>query len=142
MRDLINMIRDRSTIVGFTARRTGKASRDDTETVQDNTSRSLSQLGIRFSDIPNVRFNIDAQTINNQNLRPFDEPDVLMVHNNVCYCCTIEKDLVIHHLLDHITKIGLRFTKIVMIDDNKNNLDRMSEKMTFVEFVPIWYNPN
>jgi hypothetical protein len=95
--------------IGFTARRTGRATSDQNDTVENKT--------LEFNNV-NLLNPIYASHSIDSRLRPFDEPGNAMVKGHVIFCNNIDKGLILKLICD---RFG-HFERYILIDDNPKNL--------------------
>jgi hypothetical protein len=133
--------------LGFTARRTGRATADQKCTVEDNTLRILDSLNIKFRS--NIIQNIEFKDVNTSNpiytpstidtrLRPFDLPGNAMIKEHVVFCNNIDKGLIMELIHDKFNN----FKRFVLIDDKMENLLSMEKgilKSGKYEFIGYHY---
>lgn len=127
--------------LGFTARRTGKASSDQTRTVEDATLSVLSSVGVQFSSniIKDIEFggmhsgNPDYKDLTvDTRFRPFEQPSGVMVKGGVVFCNNLDKGFVLESIFSHC---GAQFNKLVLIDNEMKNHRAMMEAVAKLEGV-------
>jgi hypothetical protein len=137
--DFINDIKRSSTILGLTTRYSGKLNPGDILTVRETTSNNLDKLGVsfKFREEDGTLCDLDDMELVVEEY--YGEHRNPMLYNNVFYTCNFYKDTVVDVLLDHIfnTK-NIIYTTIVMIDDRRENLERMYARLSpLVKFIGI-----
>jgi len=134
--------------VGFTARRTGRATEDQTTFVEDLTLNILTKLNVCFGtntiedmelrDIGYSNPKYQDCLISNQ-LTPFYRSNGVVVKNGVVFCNNINKGIVLDSVF---SQSGNSFKKICLIDDKIKNLEDMAatvSNMSGVSFVGYHY---
>lgn len=121
------------TTFGFTARRTGKAIRDQKSIVEDDTLRIINQLNVNFHSNYFQNMTLDGMNPNNptyatnivdNRLRPFELPHDAMVKEGVIFTNNIDKGLVV----GEVFKRSGVFPEIFgFVDDKKENLTSVEE---------------
>lgn len=138
-----------ATVLGFTSRRTGKATINAPTTVEDDFCVSLKKLNIQFSNIPSYDFDIpeDSIQMENPHLLPFEAPDkpkVVGGDENVTtvFTANYPKGLILEHLIAYLSTLkDNKITTVIMIDDNHMYLANMQaacEKMG-INFLGLHY---
>ena len=134
--------------LGFTARRTGKATSDQINSVEDSTLRILSKLGVQFKNdlIKDVEFPDMHQAnetykeyVVDSRFRPFDEPQGVMIKNGVVFCNNLDKGLVLKTIFD---KFKVDFKTICLIDNEMKNHQTMIEatkKLEGINYIGYHY---
>jgi hypothetical protein len=134
--------------VGFTERRTGRATEDQTTFVEDLTLNILTRLHVCFGtnaiedmelrDIDYSNPKYQDCLISNQ-LTPFYKSNGVVVKNGVVFCNNINKGIVLDSIF---SQSGNSFKKICLIDDKIKNLEDMAaavSNMSGVSFVGYHY---
>lgn len=127
------MLRDNGFIVlGFTSRRTGKAKASSTTTVEEDACFSLKQLGVTFSKIPSIDFDIpeNAVQLENPNLRSYEligKPKIFgeQYDTSTIFTANYPKGLIIEHVLNYLSNSGIEIEDIVEVDDNIKYLQNL-----------------
>lgn len=119
---------------GFTARRTGKASIDQSIPCEIITLNILESMAIKFSSIfIDVTFDEMNQTnpkfkqyLIDPRLRPFDFPGSVMMINQTLFCNNIDKGLVLKTIFDRFNFVPKTF---ILIDDKLENLKSVEKSI-------------
>lgn len=138
-----------ATVLGFTSRRTGKATINAPTTVEDDFCNSLKKLNIEFSDIPSHDFDIPEGSVQMENphLLPFEAPDKPKIVGNdrgvtTVFTANYPKGLILEHLIVYLSTLkDQKITTIIMIDDNHTYLANMKAacKKMGVNFLGLHY---
>lgn len=121
------------TTFGFTARRTGKATRDQKSIVEDDTLRIINQLNVNFQSNYFQNMTLDGMNPNNPTyttnivdtrLRPFEIPHDAMVKNGVIFTNSLNKGLVLGEIFK---TLGFFPDTFVLVDDKMENLTAVEE---------------
>lgn len=131
--------------IGFTARRTGKATPDQQSSVEDSTLNILHKLNVNFQSPSFQNLEFEGMNTNNPNyknsiadarLRDFQVPGNVMVKEGVIFCNNIDKGIVLGKIFETSEFFPKSF---VFIDDKLTNLTAVS---TAIEKVNERYQTN
>ena len=125
-----------SPIMGFTARRSGKATMEMKTTVEDDTIETLRKLGIDFQSavfpdlqVPGMnQLNPEFEReVMDPKLRPFQVPGDVMIKSGVLFTNNLNKGLVLSKVFSLVDFVPETF---VLIDDKISNLQSVDQTIS------------